>query len=214
MLTFDPGIIVSCQPRHGGHFENDAYKFAGEAMLGGAVAVRIEEKGNIRRVSDMATVPVIGLIKRHDGVGAWITPTVADADIVINFCGADYVATDATGRLGWNHIKDMVKAGFKVIGDVDCMSNAIVAEKLGCVAVTTALAGYTEVSGIAHKFGTPAYELISKLKGCLSIPIIAEGRFFEKGQVREAFRRGVYSVCIGAAITRPDIMTEYFNAKD
>ena len=40
------------------------------------------------------------------------------------------------------------------------------------------------------------------------IPILAEGRYWERHQVKTAFDLGAYSVVVGSAITRPHLITE------
>ena len=55
---------------------------------------------------------------------------------------------------------------------------------------------------------SPNYKLLEDLvKTFPQIPIIAEGRFWERDQVKKAFDIGVHNVVVGTAITRPHLIT-------
>lgn len=208
MYNVKRGIIASCQPRRGGFMIDDAWKLAKEAEFGGAVAVRIEGNRNVHMTASAVDIPVIGLTKEMIMGSVWITPYLNDAIELVK-SGADYVAADATGKYGYDEVKKMADAGVKVIGDVASLTQAKEAQRAGCVAVTTALAGYTSKC-VAHEFDEPDYELVAMCVDELEIPVIAEGRVFTNSQALELFELGAHSVCIGGAITLPDKITRRF----
>lgn len=204
---FDPGIIISCQPRRDGPFLLDAPKFASEAQEGGAVAVRVQGVKNVRNVWDAVDIPIIGLTKDNTCGLVWITPTHEDACILMSH-GADYIAMDATGRWGWEQLEKTAKE-FPTIGDVAELEQAIVAQHLGCVAVTTALSGYT-TERKAYPFFGPDVELVRKCVEALSIPVIAEGRIWTPKQLAAVKEAGAYAACIGGAATDIALITEHW----
>ena len=59
-----------------------------------------------------------------------------------------------------------------------------------------------------HKFHL--LELLEKLVKKLDCPIILEGRIWEPSEVDKAFDIGAYSVVIGSAVTRPQLITKRF----
>jgi len=184
------------------------WRMAGEAIAGGAVALRIEGLANIARVSEFSSVPIIGLVKTLECGTTHITRYCDTAKEIMD-AGATYVAADARGKYGYDELFKMINSGFPVIGDISTAEEAILAEDAGCIAVTTALAGYTERCQ-AHEFDPPDIELVRKCSVVLTIRVIAEGRYFTNEQVREAYDAGAYAVCIGGAITLPDKITRRF----
>jgi N-acylglucosamine-6-phosphate 2-epimerase len=52
--------------------------------------------------------------------------------------------------------------------------------------------------------------LIKRLSSCIEIPLIAEGRIKTPEQLIKCMECGAYSVVIGSAITRPQLITESF----
>lgn len=204
---FDPGVIISCQPRLGGPFLLDGVKFAAEAEYGGAVAVRIEGLNNVRNARDAVKISVIGLVKEYVQGFVWITPTFAEACALAGH-GADYIAMDATGRWGWDEIKRTANS-FPTIGDIAHIEQALMAQEIGCVAVTTALSGYTTEKK-AYPFHGPDVELVRQCAEQLRIPVIAEGRIWTPKQLAAVKDAGAHSVCIGGAATDVARITEHW----
>lgn len=94
------GLIVSCQARGDNPLAGSAYMLAmaRAAVLGGAVGVRVEGPEDIRAVTRVLSVPVIGLYKVfYPGSDVYITPTLREVELVLA-CGAHIVALDATCR--------------------------------------------------------------------------------------------------------------------
>lgn len=205
MYDIKRGLIVSCQPDNLGPFCDDAWKFAASSVYNGAVALRVEGLVNIKRISGKHKV--IGLIKKN----GYITPTIEDGINVFNM-GADYVAVGFSNAERFASVVEALCCrGIKVIADIASLDQAIYAKGQGCVAVTTALAGYTNEYKINSEFEAPDIALVDACSKKLSIPVIAEGRYNTLEKVRSAIEAGAHSVCIGAAITLPDYLTRYYS---
>jgi N-acylglucosamine-6-phosphate 2-epimerase len=80
--------------------------------------------------------------------------------------------------------------------------------------LTTALSGYT--SNCQVDMDKPDYILLYELiKNFPDVLIMAEGRYWEKDDVKKAFDMGANNVVIGTAITRPHLITKrYVEAYD
>mgnify|MGYP003656661713 CR=1 FL=1 len=211
-MKIQKGLIVSCQAEEGSLFNTpeSIVNFAVEAEKGGAVGVRIRDVENVYQVSKKVSIPIMGLSKStyKDGT-VWITPSYLTAKDLSDV-GADFIAMDATGREGYY---DIVKASnnnnMKIIGDISHISQAEKAIKSGCVGLTTALSGYTLECDVNME--EPDFDLLQELISHFpKIPIMAEGRYWEREQVKRAFDMGANNVVIGSAITRPYLITKRF----
>ena len=197
------GLIVSCQAEANSAFNNphSIVNFAKEAERGGAVGVRIKGISNIKSVYNEISIPIIGLTKTHFSDGSvWITPKLTDG---LKNSGTRYIATDATGRGGYDNLKSICKNN-NVIGDISDISQAKKALESGCIALATSLSGYTPKCNV--DMDSPNFKLLEDLiKEYPQTPIIAEGRFWERNQVKRAFDIGAHNVVVGTAITRPHL---------
>jgi len=220
----DNGIIVSCQAEEGSAFNNvnSIVAFAAEAQRGGAVAVRIEGVANIEAVKKELNIPVIGIIKKLYSTGkVWITP-YSQAAKMIEYAGADYIATDATGRkdavhskTGWEYLEEICSSSnIPVIGDMShtgFLNKSIdEAVRCGCAMLSTTLSGYTEHCKPQTE---PDFKLLQDLIEHTNLPIIAEGRYYKDSHIELAKKLGANNVVIGSAITRPHLITKRFTEK-
>lgn len=73
--------------------------------------------------------------------------------------------------------------------------------------ISTTLSGYTEESNTVTSVNL---ELIRQIKEITNIPIIAEGKIKNEVEALETLKAGAYAVVVGTAITRPEIITEWF----
>lgn len=179
--------------------------FASEAVRGGCVGLRLRGHESVYDAKQKKiNVPIIGLTKGtyEDGT-VWITPSFGDAMLLWD-AGADYIAVDATGRPGYDIMKQLIKEGVPVIGDLSHMSQAKAAIDNGCCYLTTTLSGYTNSCVPSDE---PDYQLLEQLVS-MEIPILAEGRYWERSQIKKAFDLGAHAVVVGSAITRPHLITE------
>ena len=205
---------MSCQageasPLHGPVFMS---ALAQAAEMGGAVAVRANGPDDIAAIKARVKVPVIGLWKLHvPDFEPYITPTLASAQAVAA-AGADLIALDATLRSHPGGTLSDILAEVKTLelplfADVATLEEGVAAEAAGAAYVSTTLAGYTPYT---TKTDGPDFALIRDLVGAVSVPIVAEGRFWTPEHVREAFALGVHAVVIGTAITNPTEITKRF----
>ncbi|WP_245997635.1 N-acetylmannosamine-6-phosphate 2-epimerase [Streptomyces armeniacus] len=212
-------LIVSCQalPHEALHGSALMAAMARAVVEGGAAAVRCNSPEDITAVTETVPVPVIGLWK--DGTdGVYITPGVAHA-VAVAEAGAAVVAADATDRPrpDGSAFADLVAAagrrGVPVLADVATVREGAAAVRAGAAAVSTTLSGYTpETAARGGPDAGPDMELLSALVAEVRVPVIAEGRIAEPGQVAEALDRGAWAVVVGGAITRPDQITRRFAA--
>ena len=214
--NFEHGLIVSCQalPDEPLYGPEHMAVMAKAASLGGAVGIRANFPQDISAIRKTVSIPIIGLYKKEfPEVEVYITPTVETATEVSN-AGADIIAIDATLRphpfgksaadLAYEIHQNLNKP---VLADIDNLAAGLAAESAGFDAVSTTMSGYTKES---PALPGPDFELIESLAKILSIPVIAEGRFWSVEEVNHAFALGAYAVVIGAAITRPMLITKRF----
>ncbi len=221
MSTILPsGLIVSCQAEGDSPFATPDHiaAFARAAEMGGAVAVRIRDAENITRVRSAITLPIIGLTKSAYPSGeVLITPHETDIT-ALHSAGADVVALDATerkrpdGRTGIQVLADAATLGVPLMADISSEAEAIAAAAAGAAYVATTLSGYVD-SKRRVRLDVPDLELLEMLRGKLSVPLVAEGRFWTPEQTALAIRLGAHAVVVGTAITRPvDIVKRFVSA--
>lgn len=215
LLPVKNGLIVSCQVPDDTAINTPEF-IAAQALTvvqAGAAGIRAQGIQNVRAISQVTQVPLIGLVKRYDESSpVYITPSVSDV-IELEKAGATIVAIDATGRLrpGGQTLQDFItqirlESNVLLLADVDSVDSALAAEELGCDAVATTLSGYTDIPIT----GLPNIELIAEISKRVKVPVIAEGGFSLPSSVAEAFTAGALSVCIGTAITNPYLLTKNF----
>ncbi|MBZ0291468.1 MAG: N-acetylmannosamine-6-phosphate 2-epimerase [Anaerolineae bacterium] len=207
-------LIVSCQalpdePLHGSEI---MVRMALAAQQGGAAAIRANSPADIRAIHEAIPLPLIGLDKDGDS-GVYITPTLNHAQAVAA-AGADVVALDATQRPrpDGSTIESLIPAikretGKMVLADVSTLREGLAAQAAGADFVAPTLSGYTDYS---PKLDGPDFDLLRALVNQLDVPVIAEGRIHTPAQARQALDFGALAVCVGSAITRPQLITITF----
>ena len=132
-------LIVSCQARAGNPLYGPVHisALALAAEQGGAAALRVQGEDDIRAVKARCTLPVIGIRKVFDAGPVYITPTFADAAIIVE-AGADIVALDATlrPRQGPDSAGELIRRirgelGVPVMADVDSLASGQAAAAAG-----------------------------------------------------------------------------------
>ena len=229
------GLIVSCQAFPGWPFYGSEYmqKMAVAAQEGGAAGIRACWPDYIRLIKQAVPLPVVGINKIAHG-----TPTAADVIITPSFeaaaeiieAGSDIVALDCTARgRSWDDVHKLVSdikkhyPDIPLMADISTAEEGIMAAKMGVDIVSTTLSGYTNTSlGITEEEARtmtkypegmeppPDFALIEALRQQTDLYINAEGRFWETGQVQQAFRCGADMVTVGTAITAPQLITRRF----
>jgi N-acylglucosamine-6-phosphate 2-epimerase len=219
MASMKNGLIVSCQFSEEDPFDKPEYValFALSAQLGGASGIRTEGKENIKAVKSKVTLPVIGLIQSAYPDGSvLITPDFKEVNEVLE-AGADIVAIDATDRIRPNGLSGpeflkrlrVTYPGTLILADVSNFEEGVRAAELGADMVSTTLSGYTPATASKANGGVD-FELIEQLADSLLVPVIAEGRILLPAEAVHALELGAYAVVVGAAITKPTVITQMF----
>ncbi|VYU67594.1 putative N-acetylmannosamine-6-phosphate 2-epimerase [Clostridium tertium] len=207
-------VIVSCQaledePLHSSFIMGRMAKAAKE---GGAVAIRAQSKDDIIEIKKVTDLPVIGLVKRnYENSEVYITATKKEVDELLE-SNCEMIALDSTLR---ERPKETLKElydyihskGKLIMADISTLEEGINAYKLGADCISTTLSGYTKYSPQSKE---PDFNLISDLIKNVDIPVIGEGRLDTPELMLEAYNRGAYSVVVGSAITRPQLITKKF----
>ncbi|MET3290620.1 UNVERIFIED_CONTAM: N-acylglucosamine-6-phosphate 2-epimerase [Brevibacillus sp. OAP136] len=217
------GVIVSCQAVEGDPFYGSELMatMALAAEIGGAVGLRINSAPDIVSVKKKVSLPVIGILKRRYANSlAYITPTIVEVEEVIN-AGADIVCIDGSGSIKpdgktTEQFIQTIKERFDVpvMADVATAQEGVAAWRAGADLLATTLAGYEHYLqnpqnyDPADNFRDPDYEIVRELSHQVSIPVLAEGRFWTPEQMIHAMELGAYSVVVGSAITRPQLITQ------
>ena len=210
------GLVVSCQASPGDPLHGPVFMaaMARAAVLGGAVGIRANGPADIQAVRRAVDAPVVGLWK--DGAeGVYITPTVRHARAVAD-AGAQIVAIDATSRSRPDRstVPEVIEGLRRthrclVMADVSTLNEGVVAVGSGADLVATTLSGYTSYS---PQRPDPDLELVAALAARVDVPIVAEGRIATPQQARAALDAGAWTVVVGGAITRPELITARFVA--
>ena len=212
-------VIVSCQAMPGEPLYDEQCLLAmmKSVINGGAEVLRVAGVRDVRNAKSLG-VTVIGLTKPEKLPVNWkevvyITPTCVEVSELID-AGADIIAFDGTsrprpdGETLKNIIDTVHKAGKLAMADISTLDEAINCYNLGVDIISTTLSGYTQNS--LSDSNEPDFELLQSIYQRVNVPIILEGRIWEPAQVNKAFELGAFSVVIGSAITRPQLITKRF----
>ena len=129
----------------------------------------------------------------------------------------DIIAIDATTstRPNGESLEDFFQKVKKKYPDqlwmADCstIDEMLTADQLGFDYIGTTLVGYTKQSK-GDKIESNDFEIIRKALSKLSHPLIAEGNIDTPDKVHRVLELGAYSVVVGSAITRPQLITKKF----
>lgn len=204
-------LIVSCQPVTGGPMDHPdiVAAMARAAIAGGAAGLRIEGCTNIRAVRAVTAAPIIGLIKKElPDTPLRITPYVQDV-LALAKAGAQIIAIDATDLPRPEPVERLVtairKTGRLAMADCATSGDAAAALAAGANIVGTTMSGYTGGPVPVE----PDIPLVTTLAG-MGAFTIAEGRYNSAGQAARAIHAGADAVVVGTAITRTEIITNWF----
>ena len=204
------GLIVSCQalPNEPLHSSFIMGKMALAAKEGGAIGIRANTVADIQAIKSEVDLPIIGIIKQdYDNMIPYITPTMKEVDALVEE-GIDVVALDATINQDETFLKEVISKypNQKFMADISTVEEGLRAEKLGFHFVGTTLIGYTKQSE-----GMNNFQVLSTLIEKCKIPVIAEVNFDTPEKARKALEMGAYSVVVGSAITRPQLIAKKFS---
>ena len=215
------GIIVSCQALPGEPLyveEGGIMKLmALAAKEAGAVGIRAQGVTDIVQIKETVDLPVIGIIKQsYEGMSQFITATMKEVDELMTV-RPDIIAIDATTstRPNGESLEDFFQKVKKKYPDqlwmADCstIDEMLTADQIGFDYIGTTLVGYTKQSK-GDKIESNDFEIIRKALSKLSHPLIAEGNIDTPDKVHRVLELGAYSVVVGSAITRPQLITKKF----
>lgn len=212
-------LIVSCQalPDEPLHSDFIMARMAVAAEEGGASGIRANSVVDIAAIQKAVDLPIIGIIKRdYEGADVYITATMKEVDELMTV-RPDIIAIDATTstRPNGESLKEFFQKVKEKYPDqlwmADCstIDEMLTADQLGFDYIGTTLVGYTKQSQ-GDKIESNDFEIIRKALSKLSHPLIAEGNIDTPDKVRRVLELGAYSVVVGSAITRPQLITKKF----
>ena len=212
-------LIVSCQalPEEPLHSSFIMGRMAVAAKEGGAGGIRANSVEDIREIKKNVDLPIIGIIKRdYPGCSVRITPTIREVDELMQV-KPDVIAVDATCRRRpdgrkleefYAEIREKYPQQL-LMADCSTMQEMLYADKLGFDFIGTTLVGYTEECK-GCQIEKNDFELIRELIKRVKHPVIGEGNINTPQKLKRVMEIGVYSVVIGSAITRPQLITKKF----
>ena len=212
-------LIVSCQalPDEPLHSSFIMGKMAKAAKQGGAKGIRANTSEDIKEIKNEVDLPVIGIVKKdYENSKVYITPTMKEVDDLIS-SKAEIIAMDATkdlrpGGIGIDEFFKEVKKKYPnqlFMADCSTVDEAINADKLGFDFIGTTLVGYTDQSK-DMKIEQNDFELIKEIVKNVKHNVIAEGNINTPEKVKRVMQLGVFSIVVGSAITRPQLITKAF----
>lgn len=212
-------LIVSCQalPDEPLHSDFIMARMAVAAKEGGASGIRANSVVDIAAIQKAVDLPIIGIIKRdYEGADVYITATMKEVDELMTV-RPNIIAIDATTstRPNGESLKEFFqKAKEKYpnqlwMADCSTIDEMLTADQLGFDFIGTTLVGYTKQSQ-GDKIESNDFEIIRKALSKLSHPLIAEGNIDTPDKVHRVLELGAYSVVVGSAITRPQLITKKF----
>lgn len=188
------------------------------AKEGGACGIRANTKEDIGEIQKMTGLPVIGIVKRdYEDSKVYITPTMKEVDELMEV-KPEIIALDATGRLRpkgvtlgdfFRQIKEKYPDQLWM-ADCSTVEEAIHADALGFDFIGTTMVGYTDQSR-DHRIEADDFKILREIIEKVEHKVIAEGNIDTPQKVKRVIELGAYSVVVGSAITRPQLITKAFS---
>lgn len=212
-------LIVSCQalPEEPLHSSFIMGRMALAAKEGGAAGIRANTREDIREIQSQVDLPVIGIVKQnYEGCDVYITPTMKEVDQLMEV-KPEIIALDATeaerpGGLTLDEFFRQIKEKYPDqlwMADCSTVEEALHADQLGFDFIGTTLVGYTKQSRDL-KIEENDFEVLRKILDQVKHPVIAEGNVNTPEKAKRVLELGAYSVVVGSAITRPQLITKSF----
>lgn len=205
--------IVSIQPVVDSPLEKTEFivAMASAAEQAGAKALRIEGVDNVAAVAAVVSVPIIGIVKRDlQDSPVRITPYASDVDALAN-AGATVIAFDSTDRPrpeSRQHIVEAIKnSGCFAMADSSCFEDGAWAAENGVEIIGSTLSGYVD----GNEPTEPDLQLVEQFSNA-GFFTMAEGRYNTPELAAKAIEAGAVAVTVGSAITRLEVVTEWFNS--
>lgn len=212
-------LIVSCQalPEEPLHSSYIMGKMALAAKEGGAAGIRANTKEDITEIKLRVDLPVIGIVKHnYKDSPVYITPTMEEIQELVE-AEAEIIALDATGALrpGGKTLEEFyreIRTAYPdqlLMADCSTVEEALHADELGFDFIGTTLVGYTTQSR-GMRIEENNFEIIREIVRHAAHRVIAEGNINTPEKAKKVMELGVFSVVVGSAITRPQIITRAF----
>ena len=207
-------LIVSCQalPHEPLHSDYIMARMAVAAKEGGAKGIRANSVVDIKAIKEAVDLPVIGIIKRdYNDSDVFITATMKEVDELMTV-QPDIIALDATSstRPNGQSLDEFYKEIRKKYPDqLSTVEEMIHADELGFDFIGSTLVGYTKQSN-GDKIEANDFEILRTVLKQIKHPLIAEGNIDTPEKVKRVLELGAYSVVVGSAITRPQLITKKF----
>ena len=203
-------LIVSCQalPEEPLHSSFIMGRMALAAKEGGAAGIRANTREDIREIQSQVDLPVIGIVKQnYEGCDVYITPTMKEVDQLM-----DATEAERPGGLPLDEFFHQIKEKYPEqlwMADCSTVEEALHADELGFDFIGTTLVGYTKQSRDL-KIEANDFEVLRTILDQVKHPVIAEGNVNTPEKARRVLELGAYSVVVGSAITRPQLITKSF----
>lgn len=212
-------LIVSCQalPHEPLHSAYIMARMAVAAKEGGAKGIRANSVVDIKAIKEVVDLPVIGIIKRdYEGADAFITATMTEVDELME-AKPEIIALDATksSRPNGESLDEFYHQIRKkyphqlLMADCSTVEEMLHADELGFDFIGSTLVGYTKQSK-GDKIEANDFEILRTVLSQIKHPLIAEGNIDTPEKVKRVLELGAYSVVVGSAITRPQLITKKF----
>lgn len=213
-------LIVSCQalPHEPLHSSFIMGRMALAAKEGGACGIRANTKEDIREIQKTVNLPVIGIVKRdYEDSKVYITPTMKEVDELMEV-KPEIIALDATEALRPESVTldeffRQVKEKYPDqlwMADCSTVAEALHADELGFDFIGTTMVGYTEQSR-NDRIEADDFKILREIIRKVKHKVIAEGNINTPEKARRVVELGAYSVVVGSAITRPQLITKSFS---
>ncbi len=212
-------LIVSCQalPNEPLHSSFIMGRMAKAAFEGGARGIRANTAQDIAEIKKNINLPIIGIVKRdYPDSSVYITPTM-DEIAELAGAGVEIIALDATdalrpGQIPLELFYRQIRQSYPnqlLMADCSTVQEALYADQLGFDFIGTTLVGYTPQSR-SQRIEADDFAIIRQILEKATHPVIAEGNISTPQKARRVIELGCYSVVVGSAITRPQVITHSF----
>lgn len=213
-------LIVSCQalPQEPLHSSFIMGRMALAAKEGGANGIRANTKEDIKEIQSMVDLPIIGIVKKdYKDSQVYITPTLREVEELMEVA-PEIIALDATKALrpGGIELKEFFREMKKMypnqlwMADCSTVEEAVYADSLGFDFIGTTMIGYTPQSK-GDRIEEDDFRILREILAGVSHRVIAEGNINTPEKARRVIELGAYSVVVGSAITRPQLITRTFS---
>ncbi|ANU39077.1 N-acetylmannosamine-6-phosphate 2-epimerase [Vibrio scophthalmi] len=205
--------VVSIQPVPDSPLEKTEFivAMAQAAEQAGAKALRIEGVANVAAVSRAVNLPIIAIVKRDlTDSPVRITPYLCDVASLAE-AGATIIAFDATNRERPESRDVIAKAiqesGCFAMADCSNFEDGLWANEVGVDIIGSTLSGY--VGG--EEPTEPDLQLVKQFSQA-GFFTMAEGRYNTPELAAQAIAHGAVAVTVGSALTRLEVMIDWFNS--